>query len=122
VSTKNDCVARVVLADNNYQVYRSNNIPPPQNGGGSQRASDNADPAAGFCGVKYYNPDNGNRALTDHQGTSKRQYFAARSHHRGGINAARCDGTVAFYNDDIDPIAWRALSSAAGGETNTNIN
>jgi prepilin-type N-terminal cleavage/methylation domain-containing protein/prepilin-type processing-associated H-X9-DG protein len=45
------------------------------------------------------------------------QYFAARSHHPGGVNASRCDGSVGFYNDSIDEFVWRALSSAAGGET-----
>ncbi len=44
------------------------------------------------------------------------QTSTARSHHPGGVNAARCDGSVAFYNDSIDPVVWNALTSAAGGE------
>ena len=50
---------------------------------------------------------------------TRQQYFAARSHHPGGVNASRCDGSVNFYSDSIDEFVWRALSSAAGGETNT---
>jgi type II secretory pathway pseudopilin PulG len=118
VSADNDCVARVVISTNNYEVYRANDIPPPQHAGGSQRDSDNADPNSAYCGgVKYFNPDAPpGRALTEHQGTSKRQFFAARSHHPGGVNAARCDASVAFYSNDIDRNLWRALSSAAGEE------
>ncbi|HEY4232128.1 MAG TPA: DUF1559 domain-containing protein [Lacipirellulaceae bacterium] len=51
------------------------------------------------------------------QDQSRQQYFTARSHHPGGVNASRCDGSVAFYSDSIDQFLWRALSSAAGGET-----
>src|SRR5262249_33288522 len=44
---------------------------------------------------------------------SRQQYFTARSHHPGGVNASRCDGSLSFYSDSIDPLVWRALSSAA---------
>ncbi len=44
------------------------------------------------------------------------QTSTARSHHPGGVNAARCDGSVQFFNDSIDPLVWNALTSAAGGE------
>ena len=30
---------------------------------------------------------------------------------------SRTDGSVAFYNDSIDPYVWNAFSSAAGNET-----
>jgi prepilin-type processing-associated H-X9-DG protein len=51
----------------------------------------------------------------DPSGT-KQQRISARSRHPGGVNASRCDGSVAFYNDDIDLTIWRALSSAAAGD------
>jgi len=47
----------------------------------------------------------------------KQQWITARSHHAGGVNASRCDASVTFYSDGIDPFVWRALSSAAGDET-----
>lgn len=46
-------------------------------------------------------------------------YTTARSLHPSGVNASRCDGSVAFYNDSIDPNVWMALCSTAGGEANT---
>ena len=45
------------------------------------------------------------------------QYFAARSKHRGGVNASCCDGSVHFVADLVDINIWRSLSTAAGGET-----
>src|SRR5262249_21391429 len=32
---------------------------------------------------------------------TKAQTIAARSHHPGGVNASRCDGSVTFYSDNI---------------------
>lgn len=43
---------------------------------------------------------------------------SARSLHVGGVNAVRVDGSVEFYSNDTDRLVWRALSTAAGGETN----
>ncbi len=40
-------------------------------------------------------------------------YIAARSKHRGGVNASRCDGSVSYVSDSISPLIWRALTSAA---------
>jgi hypothetical protein len=42
------------------------------------------------------------------------QSIAARSHHAGGVNAVRCDGSVHFAPNDIDLQVWRALSTAEG--------
>ena len=53
---------------------------------------------------------------TEQQDT-RLQWFTARSKHPGGVNALRCDGSVNFYSDSIDQFVWRALTSAAGGET-----
>lgn len=47
---------------------------------------------------------------------TKQQHVAARSRHPGGVVASRCDGSVSFYTDGIDPLVWNALTSAAGGE------
>jgi prepilin-type N-terminal cleavage/methylation domain-containing protein len=48
---------------------------------------------------------------------TRAQWVTARSHHPGGVNASRCDGSADFYSDDIDEFLWRALTSAAGEET-----
>ena len=40
----------------------------------------------------------------------------ARSRHPGGVNAARADGSVSFYNDSIDEDVWSALGTIAGSE------
>ena len=47
-------------------------------------------------------------------GHSYAQVITARSHHTGGVNASRCDGSVMFAGDDTDVHVWRALSSARG--------
>jgi prepilin-type N-terminal cleavage/methylation domain-containing protein/prepilin-type processing-associated H-X9-DG protein len=41
---------------------------------------------------------------------------AARSYHPGGVNLLYGDGHVAFAKDTINPAAWRAISTRAGGE------
>lgn len=42
--------------------------------------------------------------------------YAARSFHRGGVNAVLGDGSCRFISDQIDRLIWRALSTRAGGE------
>ncbi len=42
---------------------------------------------------------------------------AARSRHPGGVNAALCDGSVRFVQQNISISVWRALSTSKGGET-----
>ncbi len=42
---------------------------------------------------------------------------SARSLHPQGVNAARVDGSVAFFGDSIDPAVWRAISTRHGEET-----
>ena len=39
-----------------------------------------------------------------------------RSFHAGGVNVTRADGSTQFFNDNIDLITWRALSTRNGGE------
>jgi prepilin-type processing-associated H-X9-DG protein len=41
---------------------------------------------------------------------------AARSLHPGGVNVLFCDGHVVFVKDSVDPAAWRAAATRAGGE------
>jgi prepilin-type processing-associated H-X9-DG protein len=40
----------------------------------------------------------------------------ARSRHPGGVNLVLADGSLRFVGDTIDPAAWEALSTIAGGE------
>ena len=49
-------------------------------------------------------------------GAHGRGWFAARSNHSGGVNAAYGDGSVRFIRDDIDPTAWLNAATRAGGE------
>lgn len=45
--------------------------------------------------------------------------FAAvtsRSHHTGGVNASRVDGSVDFFSSTIDLQTWQALATRDGGE------
>jgi putative intracellular protease/amidase len=44
------------------------------------------------------------------------QTFAARSKHPGGVVATYCDGSVCFTAATIDPLVWRALTTAWGNE------
>lgn len=41
---------------------------------------------------------------------------AARSHHPGGVNILRMDGSIDFVTEDIDLGVWRASSTIQGGE------
>ncbi|MBP3960216.1 DUF1559 domain-containing protein [Gemmata sp. G18] len=42
--------------------------------------------------------------------------MSARSKHTGGVNAVRCDGSVAFYTNSINAGAWKALGTATHGD------
>jgi prepilin-type N-terminal cleavage/methylation domain-containing protein/prepilin-type processing-associated H-X9-DG protein len=46
-----------------------------------------------------------------------RGHIPARSYHTGGANVVACDGSVRFVRDGVDPKAWRAYGTRAGGET-----
>lgn len=50
-------------------------------------------------------------------GTQASGYAAPRSLHPGGVNAARCDGSVDFLNDDIDPYLYSRLISIDDGQS-----
>ena len=49
------------------------------------------------------------------------EYYAARSHHSGGVNTALGDGSVRFFSDTISSDVWKALGSTRGGETNVSF-
>lgn len=49
-------------------------------------------------------------------GGHKQQYISARSHHPGGVNTSRCDGSTAFVREDISPAVWQAMSSASADD------
>ncbi|HEY2761841.1 MAG TPA: DUF1559 domain-containing protein, partial [Pirellulales bacterium] len=48
-------------------------------------------------------------------------YTAARSRHRGGVNASFCDGSVRFITDGIQATIWSALGTMDGGEAIGNF-
>ena len=48
--------------------------------------------------------------------TGTQQRNAARSRHTGGVNAARCDGSIGFVSNSVDLITWQAMGSMDGGE------
>lgn len=43
-------------------------------------------------------------------------WLGARSVFAGGVNVCMADGSVRFVRDSIDPGAWRAMATRAGGE------
>lgn len=45
---------------------------------------------------------------------------SARSLHTGGVNAAMCDGSVRFVQNNINIATWRAMSTSRGGEVLQN--
>jgi prepilin-type N-terminal cleavage/methylation domain-containing protein/prepilin-type processing-associated H-X9-DG protein len=68
----------------------------------------------GICEVPPAQPNP--PCTTDSTATAAR-FVGARSFHTGGVNASMCDGSVRFVRDTIDINFWRAMSTAAGGET-----
>jgi hypothetical protein len=51
--------------------------------------------------------------LNEDRGT-RLQWITPRSHHPGGVNASRCDGSADFYSESIEYLVWQALTSASG--------
>ena len=94
-SRAQDSIARLVPA---ARYFIANNIPPP---------------CTAPCGFPVGRPPANHPEYAD---SSRTQWFTARSHHPGGVNASRCDGSADFYSENIDEFAWRALCSAAGGD------
>jgi prepilin-type N-terminal cleavage/methylation domain-containing protein len=54
-------------------------------------------------------------------GGAQGTYISARSKHKGGVNASRCDGSVNFYSDTISQIVWRALTTSRGAAVEPQI-
>jgi prepilin-type N-terminal cleavage/methylation domain-containing protein/prepilin-type processing-associated H-X9-DG protein len=52
-------------------------------------------------------------------GDFARVHMPASSYHTGGVNLCRADGSVSFMKDSVDPVAWRAFGTRAGGEVFT---
>jgi prepilin-type N-terminal cleavage/methylation domain-containing protein/prepilin-type processing-associated H-X9-DG protein len=50
------------------------------------------------------------------QGEGGAYFLTARSHHPGGANVARGDGSVELVSEDIDRLVYQALGSRDGGE------
>jgi len=51
-------------------------------------------------------------------GSPESTFLSARSKHKGGVNAARCDGSVSWYVDSISSAVWRAMTTAQGASSN----
>jgi prepilin-type N-terminal cleavage/methylation domain-containing protein/prepilin-type processing-associated H-X9-DG protein len=60
--------------------------------------------------------ETGDSSMPAVAGAGTRQVSAARSRHPGGVNAALCDGSVAFFSDDIHLAVWMGMGSMNGGE------
>lgn len=90
-------------------AFREQNLPTPpaqpvstgSSGGGRRGGAANSEI-----------PDDATRDSNGH----KQQYISARSKHAGGVNVARCDGSIDFITDEIDPLVWNAMTSSAGEE------
>ena len=52
---------------------------------------------------------------------ASREYYAARSHHSGGVNAAYGDGSVRFISDTVNADVYRAIGTTKGAETNVTL-
>jgi len=50
-------------------------------------------------------------------GGAGNNFASARSRHSGGVNAAMCDGSVRFVDNEIAQETWQGLCTRAGSET-----
>jgi len=61
--------------------------------------------------------DQGNPLYCERYRTDGQQWASARSQHKGGVMAARADGSVAFYTDTIELAVWHSLATRSGRES-----
>ena len=54
--------------------------------------------------------------ITENAPTGYAVRVSARSHHTGGVNMVRGDGSVTFVSQNINRLIWRAIGTSAGGE------
>ncbi len=59
-------------------------------------------------------------ACTTTSTATRARETGARSYHTNGVNAAMCDGSVRFINNNIDIFTWRSMSTSQGGEVFNN--
>lgn len=57
-------------------------------------------------------------AATASSGNTQRN--AARSRHTGGVNSARCDGSIGFVSNSVALSIWQAMGSMDGGEVSSS--
>ena len=53
---------------------------------------------------------------TNRQGQPGSFNLASRSHHSGGVNVSKCDGSAEFISDSVDLAVWRTQSTMAGDD------
>jgi prepilin-type N-terminal cleavage/methylation domain-containing protein/prepilin-type processing-associated H-X9-DG protein len=80
-----------------------------------------ADEVWGFCPADmgdtgYPAPCSNLGPNTQNAPSAAGAHVAARSYHSGGVNAARADGSVEFFSDNINLVLWRGLGTRAGNE------
>ena len=82
------------------------------------------------CFITYYSPNTsvpddslaklcGNHPERNEpcgQGALYYHYQSSRSRHPGGVNACLADGSVRFYQENMDNALWTSLGTMAGGE------
>jgi prepilin-type N-terminal cleavage/methylation domain-containing protein len=117
-NTLPDCLARLNECYNNGEVvaaFAAATLPTPLQAPPATAATCGPGPQATPAPAPNNPPPN---AVEDSNG-HKSMNIAPRSRHVGGINASRCDGSVTYIQDSVDPFVWNAMSSAAGDETVT---
>ncbi|MBN2295198.1 MAG: DUF1559 domain-containing protein [Pirellulales bacterium] len=68
-----------------------------------------------FCTPALNQPEKNLPCIPTGAGTSNTA--AARSRHPGGVHGLLCDGSVSFYQDEIDASVWQTMGWMADGST-----